>query len=206
MDWSWAVVAVMALAWLSTVADQKRKRAAVRRAARKVAKQIARAADRQRLDPEMDRRPSAASTQQIDPGPGKSPMAQQPDPEPSKGPMAQSEKLKLCQALADRQATMIKSLRGKIERNASVMGEQGREIGRLMTLVHHQSSLIQSLQTADKVSSPNDPDDGRFRRLRALIVKELHPDHAPSDSVNGAIRAEIFKVLWPKIEQITGKA
>jgi hypothetical protein len=46
---------------------------------------------------------------------------------------------------------------------------------------------------------------GQFRRLRALLVKELHPDHAVAGSVDGAIRAEVFKTLWPKIEAIAGR-
>ncbi|MBV9778183.1 MAG: hypothetical protein JO143_14175 [Acetobacteraceae bacterium] len=45
--------------------------------------------------------------------------------------------------------------------------------------------------------------DSQFRRLRALILKELHSDHAPAGSVDRAIRAEIFKVMGPKIEAIT---
>jgi len=31
----------------------------------------------------------------------------------------------------------------------------------------------------------------------------LHSDHAPAGSVDRAIRAEIFKVMGPKIEAIT---
>ena len=41
--------------------------------------------------------------------------------------------------------------------------------------------------------------DNRFRRLRTLLAKELHPDHASTRTVE---RAELFKVLWPEIEAI----
>jgi hypothetical protein len=52
--------------------------------------------------------------------------------------------------------------------------------------------------------SEHSDQEGQYRRLRALIVKELHPDHAPADSVDRAIRAEVFKAIWPKIEAIRG--
>jgi hypothetical protein len=41
--------------------------------------------------------------------------------------------------------------------------------------------------------------DHRFRQLRTLLAKELHPDHARTRTVD---RAELFKVLWPEIEAI----
>jgi septal ring factor EnvC (AmiA/AmiB activator) len=50
------------------------------------------------------------------------------------------------------------------------------------------------------------PEDSRFRKLRALIVKELHPDHAPAGSVDRVLRSEVFKALWPKIEAISEEA
>jgi hypothetical protein len=45
-----------------------------------------------------------------------------------------------------------------------------------------------------------------FRKLRALIIKELHPDYAPADSVDRALRAEAFKVIWSKIEALSTEA
>ena len=44
---------------------------------------------------------------------------------------------------------------------------------------------------------------GQFRKLRALIVKELHPDQAPEGSVDRALRAEAFKAIRPKIEALS---
>jgi hypothetical protein len=111
--------------------------------------------------------------------------------------IGQTEELRLSRALAEQQAATIKTLREQVNYNANVMGEQGREIGRLVALVQQQAA-----NTAAPTSSP---DDGRFRNLRALILREMHPDHAPAGSVDGAIRAEVFKTLWPKIEAITGK-
>jgi hypothetical protein len=63
---------------------------------------------------------------------------------------------------------------------------------------------LEEQPTAAPPHASSEP-DGQFRQLRALIVKELHPDHAPVDSVDRAIRAEVFKVIWPKIEAITDK-
>ena len=44
-------------------------------------------------------------------------------------------------------------------------------------------------------------DYDRFKRLRTLIVKELHPDNAPKDSADWAARTELFKVIWPKVDE-----
>ncbi len=45
-------------------------------------------------------------------------------------------------------------------------------------------------------------DGSRFGRLRRLIATEFHPDHAKHEGIEKLVRAEIFKTLWPKIEQI----
>lgn len=34
-------------------------------------------------------------------------------------------------------------------------------------------------------------------------AKELHADHVPTGSIEQAVRAEIFKVVWPKLGKIT---
>lgn len=43
-------------------------------------------------------------------------------------------------------------------------------------------------------------DSGKFDRLRRLLARELHPDHCPESEK--AVRAEIFKRLWPEVERI----
>ena len=68
-----------------------------------------------------------------------------------------------------------------------------------------QAARIQGLERGTDAGTGGTDAAGQFRRLRALLVKELHPDHAAAGSVDGAIRAEVFKVLWPKIEAIAGR-
>jgi hypothetical protein len=63
---------------------------------------------------------------------------------------------------------------------------------------------MEKLQPTEANQATVEP-DGQFRRLRALIVKELHPDHAPADSVDRALRAEVFKAIWPKIEALADR-
>ena len=58
---------------------------------------------------------------------------------------------------------------------------------------------LQSLQAPRPSGGEN---DDRFHRLRALILSELHPDHAPPGSVDRALRGEVFKAFWPKMEEI----
>jgi len=49
-------------------------------------------------------------------------------------------------------------------------------------------------------AGPNDP--SHFRRLRALIATEFHPDHVKTEGIDRFVRQEIFKSLWPKVQQI----
>lgn len=44
-------------------------------------------------------------------------------------------------------------------------------------------------------------DGGKFDRLRRLLARELHPDHC-SGEIEKAVRAELFKRLWPEVERI----
>jgi hypothetical protein len=62
-----------------------------------------------------------------------------------------------------------------------------------------QAAELQNLQASRPSGGAN---DDRFRRLRALILKELHPDHAAPGSVDRALRGEVFKSIWPKLEEI----
>jgi hypothetical protein len=48
--------------------------------------------------------------------------------------------------------------------------------------------------------------DGQFKRLRALLASELHPDHARTDGIERLVRGEIFKSLWPKVQDIEKSA
>jgi len=58
--------------------------------------------------------------------------------------------------------------------------------------------------TATKAQRP--PDDMNYRRkfarLRAVVVKSLHPDHGGGSQEERTIRNELFKRVWPQIERI----
>ena len=45
-------------------------------------------------------------------------------------------------------------------------------------------------------------EDKRIEALRRLLARELHPDKAKSSTEEAALRAEIFKQLWPEIDRI----
>jgi hypothetical protein len=43
----------------------------------------------------------------------------------------------------------------------------------------------------------------RFDALRRLLAKELHPDFCTGGSLEKAVRQEIFKVIWPQVEELS---
>ena len=45
-------------------------------------------------------------------------------------------------------------------------------------------------------------DNAGFMKLRALIIKQLHPDLCVGSATDKAARTEIFKALWPDMESI----
>jgi hypothetical protein len=45
-------------------------------------------------------------------------------------------------------------------------------------------------------------DRQRFDALRRVLARELHPDYAPADRGDMSLREELFKSIWPKVEQI----
>lgn len=111
--------------------------------------------------------------------------------------------------LADRDQTIVTLRAGAATAAAEAAAMAGRLRG-LEGTVAAQAARIQALQAASQgaheaPSGGTGDAAGQFRRLRALLVKELHPDHAAAGSVDGAIRAEVFKALWPKIEAIAGR-
>ena len=61
---------------------------------------------------------------------------------------------------------------------------------------------------AESARSNKDPqdqtarEDKRIEALRRLLARELHPDKAKSSTEEAALRAEIFKQLWPEIDRI----
>jgi hypothetical protein len=42
-----------------------------------------------------------------------------------------------------------------------------------------------------------------FRRLRMLVLHEMHPDHALEGSPERTLREEAFKRLWPQVEGLS---
>ena len=61
--------------------------------------------------------------------------------------------------------------------------------------------------TAHKSHTPNEASYRRkFTRLRAIVVKSLHPDHGAGSQQERLIRGEIFKQVWPEIERIESDA
>ncbi len=52
-------------------------------------------------------------------------------------------------------------------------------------------------------SAPQAEGDLRFKLLRQMIAQEFHPDHAKAEGLEKMVRQEIFKQLWPKVEEIT---
>ena len=46
--------------------------------------------------------------------------------------------------------------------------------------------------------------DAKFEELRRYLAREFHPDHVVGDGLEKMFRAEVFKKIWPKIEEISG--
>jgi hypothetical protein len=44
--------------------------------------------------------------------------------------------------------------------------------------------------------------DRKFDALRRFLAREFHPDYSTGDGVNKTIKAEIFKRIWPVVEEI----
>jgi hypothetical protein len=57
----------------------------------------------------------------------------------------------------------------------------------------------------DTQSSPN-ASDVRFAALRRYLAKQFHPDHAPGQGIEKAVRNEIFKEIWAEIERLNHPA
>jgi hypothetical protein len=44
--------------------------------------------------------------------------------------------------------------------------------------------------------------DRKFDSLRRFLAREFHPDYATADAPGKAVKAEIFKRIWPVVEEI----
>lgn len=108
---------------------------------------------------------------------------------------ADNQLASLKQALADKELAFAAS--------QEMIGRLNSEVERMAALVEEQAARFQSMRAQ---SGSTSRDDTHFRRLRALIIRELHPDHAAPDSIDRALRSEVFKAIWPKIEAIAAEA
>lgn len=72
---------------------------------------------------------------------------------------------------------------------------------RIKFLTEAPGPAVQSRPAASGEAGPAASE--QFRRLRALILKEIHPDHATSDDIDRDVRTVLFKRIWPKIEALS---
>jgi hypothetical protein len=42
----------------------------------------------------------------------------------------------------------------------------------------------------------------KFEQLKRVLAREFHPDHSGAQGIEKLIRAEMFKTVWPKVEEI----
>lgn len=64
----------------------------------------------------------------------------------------------------------------------------------------------QSAQSADAQATSGPTDRKKFMKLRAVVVTSLHPDHGDDPPAEKAIRAALFKRIWPQIKLIQDEA
>lgn len=83
-----------------------------------------------------------------------------------------------------------------VEQQAAELAEQAARLEKLKDV------LAEVWRSPEQAAADYD----RFKRLRTLIVMELHPDHAAKNGVDRTARTELFKAIWPKVEAITDSA
>lgn len=81
---------------------------------------------------------------------------------------------------------------------AAIEADRDQYIGQVCRL----RAELDALRAAKSTGSASNDSDDKFRRLRAVIASELHPDHAPAGSIDRALREAAFKVIWPKVEAV----
>ena len=188
--WAWAIVVfsfAVLISWLERAGERKRAARAAKKAARKAAKQAA--------EPAQRSTGSAASAQTTEPISSQS--QKPPDEVAVLGVRLASSEAALAAARAE-----LAMLQKRLS-TAKDLTKHWHKLYR-HALEGMESAKSPGRKVEGTESTPSRP-DSQFRRLRALIVRELHPDHAPADSIDRAVRAEIFKVIWPKIEAITSR-
>jgi hypothetical protein len=74
-----------------------------------------------------------------------------------------------------------------------------REEWKARALVAEQKVADLTAQLANRRATRDD----RFRALRRLVARELHPDFCDNGGIEKLIRAEFFKRLWPEIDRLS---
>jgi phage terminase Nu1 subunit (DNA packaging protein) len=65
-----------------------------------------------------------------------------------------------------------------------------------------QRALVVERELATSGNAERDRDK-RLDALRRLIAKELHPDQCAAQGIERVLRAELFKLIWPKVEELS---
>ncbi len=101
----------------------------------------------------------------------------------------------------------VRSLRAALAKAEDCIAQRDAMVERQAAEIARQAATMEKLRDAlaEVWRSPEQAstDFARFKRLRTLIVMELHPDHAAKNGADRAARTELFKAIWPKVEEIT---
>jgi hypothetical protein len=62
-----------------------------------------------------------------------------------------------------------------------------------------QRALVAEQQLANRVRKASDQ---KYQKLKHALAKLFHPDHSPASGTEKITRAETFKLIWKKIEEI----
>ena len=94
-------------------------------------------------------------------------------------------------------------LEAAIHDKAVLVGERDDWKQQAETQAARVRELEAAMRATPATASEGDTNEqSKFHRLRSLIATEFHPDHAAFEGAEKAIRAEIFKALWPKVLDI----
>lgn len=181
------VVGLIVLGWLNNKSDERSARSRLRRAAKKAERQGAKAAASTPAEPRGRSRRGLFGGQ-------------------TRGMRERIAALE-AELAAERQASLAEAAQhgeaiATLQRQLEAAHEAAKHWHQAYRRKAEERAAVTPPAAAQREASSDA--DRRFRALRALIVKELHPDHAPGSGTDRAIRTEVFKALWPKVEAIGG--
>src|SRR5262245_3486710 len=95
----------------------------------------------------------------------------------------------------------------KIQRLRALMTKihQQRESWKVRALMAEAQLLETTTRTSNNGRNPHSS-DVRYISLKRYLAKQFHPDHAPGQGVEKAVRNEIFKEIWSEIERLDERA